>query len=476
MYWLVLVFSGVLEAVWATALGRSAGLTRLVPTVVFAVGLVASMAGLAQAMRGLPVGTAYAVWVGIGAALTAGYAMWSGRNRHRSSGCSSSWASWAASSDSSSPTSAQRLVAARTAASSASRSCSVVRARPAGRSERDLGGVDRPPVVDQHRSAPRARSSSTRSSTGRRRAAPSAASASSEATVSRASCLLVPTTPLGPRLIQPATYSPGDGCPSRSTRPVLVRHGARPLVDRQAGQRRAEVAHRADDEVGRQHVQLAGAHRPALAVDRGALHLHAGDPVLAEQPHGPGEEAQAQPGTARLGHVVGPAAQHGEIAGDVAVGRRRSSAARVELEVGCVDQHRRAVQLAELAQFLGGERACAGPAPAQHGDLLDRRRGEDVQHVLGHVGRLELGRRPGEHPGDVQRDVADADDHDRPDAGQGRLHPGPVGVGVPGVPGDQLGGGQAAGQVLAVDPQVAVEGGAVGVDDGVDVPAQFLAA
>ena len=77
MYWLVLVVSGVLEAVWATALGRSAGFTRLVPTVVFAVSLVASMAGLAHAMRGLPVGTAYAVWVGIGAALTAGYAMWS---------------------------------------------------------------------------------------------------------------------------------------------------------------------------------------------------------------------------------------------------------------------------------------------------------------------------------------------------------------------------------------------------------------
>ena len=79
MYWLVLVVSGVLEAVWATALGRSAGFTRLVPTVVFAVSLVASMAGLAHAMRGLPVGTAYAVWVGIGAALTAGYAMWSGQ-------------------------------------------------------------------------------------------------------------------------------------------------------------------------------------------------------------------------------------------------------------------------------------------------------------------------------------------------------------------------------------------------------------
>ena len=78
MYWLVLVLSGVLEAVWATALGRSEGFTRLVPSAVFAGALVLSMAGLAYAMRGLPVGTAYAVWVGIGAALTAGYAMATG--------------------------------------------------------------------------------------------------------------------------------------------------------------------------------------------------------------------------------------------------------------------------------------------------------------------------------------------------------------------------------------------------------------
>ena len=79
MYWLVLIVSGVLEAVWATALGRSEGFTRLAPSAVFAVALVASMAGLAYAMRGLPIGTAYAVWVGIGAALTAGYAMATGQ-------------------------------------------------------------------------------------------------------------------------------------------------------------------------------------------------------------------------------------------------------------------------------------------------------------------------------------------------------------------------------------------------------------
>ncbi|THJ68539.1 multidrug efflux SMR transporter [Arthrobacter echini] len=78
MAWVVLIISGVLEAVWATALGRSDGFSRLVPTLVFAVAIAASMAGLAYAMRTLPVGTAYAVWVGIGAALTIIYAMVTG--------------------------------------------------------------------------------------------------------------------------------------------------------------------------------------------------------------------------------------------------------------------------------------------------------------------------------------------------------------------------------------------------------------
>jgi quaternary ammonium compound-resistance protein SugE len=78
MSWIVLVLSGVLEAVWATALGRSEGFTRLGPSVVFGVAVVASMAGLAFAMRELPTGTAYAVWVGIGASLTVLYGMFFG--------------------------------------------------------------------------------------------------------------------------------------------------------------------------------------------------------------------------------------------------------------------------------------------------------------------------------------------------------------------------------------------------------------
>ena len=79
MYWLVLVLSGSLEAVWANALERSHGFTRPWPVVVFVIALAGSMGGLAYALRGLPVGTAYAVWVGIGAVLTAGYAMASGQ-------------------------------------------------------------------------------------------------------------------------------------------------------------------------------------------------------------------------------------------------------------------------------------------------------------------------------------------------------------------------------------------------------------
>ncbi len=75
MAWLVLVVSGVLEAVWAVALGKTEGFTRLTPSIVFLVAISASMGGLAYAMRSIPIGTAYAVWVGIGAALTVAYGM-----------------------------------------------------------------------------------------------------------------------------------------------------------------------------------------------------------------------------------------------------------------------------------------------------------------------------------------------------------------------------------------------------------------
>ena len=76
--WIVLVVSGVLEAVWATALGKSEGFTKLWPTVIFFAGLLASMGGLSFALREISTGTGYAVWVGIGAALTVVWAMATG--------------------------------------------------------------------------------------------------------------------------------------------------------------------------------------------------------------------------------------------------------------------------------------------------------------------------------------------------------------------------------------------------------------
>ena len=75
MAWITLVVSGILETVWAAALAQSRGFTRLLPSVVFGVALVLSMAGLSYALRTIPIGTGYAVWVGIGAVGTAAYGM-----------------------------------------------------------------------------------------------------------------------------------------------------------------------------------------------------------------------------------------------------------------------------------------------------------------------------------------------------------------------------------------------------------------
>lgn len=72
--WALLLVSGVLEAVWATALGASEGFGRPGPTVLFGAALALSMLTLARAARTIPMGTAYAVWTGVGAVLTVGWA------------------------------------------------------------------------------------------------------------------------------------------------------------------------------------------------------------------------------------------------------------------------------------------------------------------------------------------------------------------------------------------------------------------
>jgi quaternary ammonium compound-resistance protein SugE len=69
--WLLLIAAGLLEVGWAIGLKYTDGFTRLVPSLLTLGAMAASFALLAQALRTLPVGTAYAVWTGIGAVGTA---------------------------------------------------------------------------------------------------------------------------------------------------------------------------------------------------------------------------------------------------------------------------------------------------------------------------------------------------------------------------------------------------------------------
>ena len=73
--WIALLASAVLEAVWATALGESQGLSLPVPSIVFVVAAVLSFIGLERAVQTIPLATGYAVWTGVGGALTVIWAL-----------------------------------------------------------------------------------------------------------------------------------------------------------------------------------------------------------------------------------------------------------------------------------------------------------------------------------------------------------------------------------------------------------------
>lgn len=76
MAWIVLIVVGLFEIGWALGLKYTNGFTRLWPSVFTVVALVASVGLLSLAARSIPIGTAYAVWTGIGAAGTAVLGMW----------------------------------------------------------------------------------------------------------------------------------------------------------------------------------------------------------------------------------------------------------------------------------------------------------------------------------------------------------------------------------------------------------------
>ncbi|MFW3574159.1 quaternary ammonium compound efflux SMR transporter SugE [Kosakonia cowanii] len=67
MSWFILVIAGLLEVVWAIGLKYTHGFTRITPSIITVVAMLISVVLLSWAMKTLPVGTAYAVWTGIGA-------------------------------------------------------------------------------------------------------------------------------------------------------------------------------------------------------------------------------------------------------------------------------------------------------------------------------------------------------------------------------------------------------------------------
>ena len=67
MPWVALLFAGLLEVVWATAMKQSQGFTRLGPSILTLTAMIISFGLLSWSMRSLPLGTAYTVWTGIGA-------------------------------------------------------------------------------------------------------------------------------------------------------------------------------------------------------------------------------------------------------------------------------------------------------------------------------------------------------------------------------------------------------------------------
>ncbi|MEX3099615.1 hypothetical protein DF268_29440 [Streptomyces sp. V2] len=68
MAWFLLVLAGLIEVAWSISMKYTDGFTRLVPSLLTGAGIVTSMVLLSYAVRTLPIGTAYGVWVGIGAA------------------------------------------------------------------------------------------------------------------------------------------------------------------------------------------------------------------------------------------------------------------------------------------------------------------------------------------------------------------------------------------------------------------------
>lgn len=263
-------------------------------------------------------------------------------------------------------------------------------------------------------------------------------------------------TPVGPRLIHPATYSPGAACPVAQYPARRVRHRPAHRVEGQPRQLHPAIADRAQDQLGLDVLVRSGVPHPAPAVRCRPGEPHPGHPSVAlQQLHRPQEEPQpdAAPGVGgRRLPGPRPAAQDLQIPPHHGGQRQRSGQAvrsgvrRVERELRRVDDDPCPGQRPQLPQLLGGEPGLGG-APAAHDvhvahpAVLQR-----AQRSTGHVGGPQLLGAARQDPGHVDRHIAHADHDGRAGVQDERVG---ADVGVGAVPGDEAGGGVTARQTLA---------------------------
>ena len=311
--------------------------------------------------------------------------------------------------------------------------------------------------------------------------APRATSSIIAVTVSTASGLLVPMTPLGPRLIQPATYKPGTGrdVAGSITRPFSFGITPQRSWNGTPGSGTPRYTHRPKHEPHVEILELAGRLR-------GDLPLVVRDERVAHQPQlcdvargvandfdGRDQEPHVQAPGAALGLSDGIALQDLDLPYKLAIVARVELGLAERIQRHLVGPHDH-VRVGHLADFLDlgvGERRLCRAAAAEQEHLPDTALAQGIERVIGDVGGFELFGRAHEHACDVDGDVADA--HDR-SALHGQIELARTVVRVPVVPGDEFCRWMASREVFARNAHAPVGLRAGGEHNLVIVPAQIV--
>ncbi|CAB4881626.1 unannotated protein [freshwater metagenome] len=209
---------------------------------------------------------------------------------------------------------------------------------------------------------------------------------------------------------------------------------------------------------------------------RALLAVLVGDQLVAHDPHPLDafaaedldrrrQEAQHDPPAMAMRRPHGVVANQLDVVAGRAVGgiaREPGDGGRVEIHIGGIDDDVGILELTQLAQLGRRVRRLGRAAASEQDDLLDPGAGECRDRRVRRIGDRQLLLGQHQHPRDVDGHVAVAD-YDGTRTGELERVVGGVRMAV--VPGDEIGGGHAARQILAGDPEAAVERRTVGVDD-----------